>query len=242
MKFTTRFFAILLCLTLCIVPLPFSVNAVDISEENLILAIAESGLLYVTEETVNCPNITTLESAAFIGCSKLVVANFPNIQRLESSTFQRCSNLQSINAPNITFIGQNAIRECKAITSINFPYVTKMDQYGLSYNSALERVELPMLTTLETGSFSNCSKLRYVDLSSVTSMKGSGTFYGAILETLIIRSETVCTLSSTAVFNGTGIANGTGYVYVPDDLVESYKTAANWSTYADQIKPLSELQ
>ena len=37
------------------------------------------------------------------------------------------------------------------------------------------------------------------------------------------------------------IIRGTGYIYVQDNLVEQYKSATNWSTYADQIKPLSEL-
>jgi hypothetical protein len=30
-------------------------------------------------------------------------------------------------------------------------------------------------------------------------------------------------------------------IYVPDALVNSYKSASNWSTYADRIKGLSEL-
>ncbi|MBQ7983694.1 MAG: hypothetical protein IJ302_08990 [Clostridia bacterium] len=55
MKFATRFFAILLCFTLCIIPLPFSVSAADITEDNLILAVSELGLLSVTGETVSCP-------------------------------------------------------------------------------------------------------------------------------------------------------------------------------------------
>ena len=31
------------------------------------------------------------------------------------------------------------------------------------------------------------------------------------------------------------------YFYVPDNLVNDYKAATNWSTYADQIRPISEL-
>lgn len=46
----------------------------------------------------------------------------------------------------------------------------------------------------------------------------------------------------TNAFTGTKIASGTGYVYVPDELVEEYKVATNWSTFANQIKPLSELE
>ena len=40
---------------------------------------------------------------------------------------------------------------------------------------------------------------------------------------------------------GTTIEKATGYVYVPDDMVDTYKSATNWSTYASQIKGMSEL-
>jgi hypothetical protein len=59
---------------------------------------------------------------------------------------------------------------------------------------------------------------------------------------LIIRnSTTLATLGSTNAFSNTPIASGTGYIYVPDDLVDRYKQATNWSTYASQIKGISEL-
>ena len=38
----------------------------------------------------------------------------------------------------------------------------------------------------------------------------------------------------------TVIASGTGYVYVPSALVNSYKSATNWSTYADQIRAIED--
>ena len=41
------------------------------------------------------------------------------------------------------------------------------------------------------------------------------------------------------VFYGTPILNNTGYIYVPDSLVNSYKSTSDWPTYA--IKPISEL-
>ena len=47
-------------------------------------------------------------------------------------------------------------------------------------------------------------------------------------------------LNELYAFYNTPIANGTGYIYVADTLVDSYKTAENWSVYASQIKPLSE--
>ena len=38
----------------------------------------------------------------------------------------------------------------------------------------------------------------------------------------------------------TMIANGTGYIYVPAELVETYKTTSNWETYADQIRAIED--
>lgn len=69
----------------------------------------------------------------------------------------------------------------------------------------------------------------------------SKAFYGcSSLETLIIKGTNVMTCSNTDMLTNSGIAAGTGYIYVADDLVDSYKKATNWSVYADQIKPLSE--
>ena len=58
--------------------------------------------------------------------------------------------------------------------------------------------------------------------------------------TLILRSETVATLPSTSAFSSTPIASGTGYIYVPRALVDSYKAASNWSTYANQFRALED--
>lgn len=110
------------------------------------------------------------------------------------------------------------------------------------------------VNSIGTYAFRGCNKLISVDLPNVTSI---GTYVFArcfSMKTIIIRqSDSVCTLSNTNVFQNCyhilGTVNSTynptgakdGYIYVPDSLVDSYKSATNWSTYADQIKPLSEL-
>jgi hypothetical protein len=47
---------------------------------------------------------------------------------------------------------------------------------------------------------------------------------------------------TTYTFDSTQISTEEGAIYVPDESVETYKSATNWSIYADQIKPLSEYQ
>lgn len=54
-----------------------------------------------------------------------------------------------------------------------------------------------------------------------------------MLKAVIIRdTEKISTLSHTNAFGSTLISKGTGYIYVPRDLVESYQAASNWSNYA----------
>ena len=42
------------------------------------------------------------------------------------------------------------------------------------------------------------------------------------------------------VFAGTKIESGEGFIYVPDSLVNSYKTHPTWTEWANQIKPVSQ--
>ena len=74
-----------------------------------------------------------------------------------------------------------------------------------------------------------------IKLSSVTSIGGSA-FYGCnSLTTIYVgtNTSTVCKLSSTSAFkNCTALTN----IYVPASLVDNYKSATNWSNYADKIK------
>ena len=134
--------------------------------------------------------------------------------------FGDCVNLQSVDMPNVTDVKGNAFRGCSALTSVNLPKLTKVDTAGFLQCAALTRVDFPFVTRIESSGFYGCSALK----------------------TLILRSETVCVLGGTNVLQGTAIAKGTGYVYVPDALVDAYKTASNWTTHANQIKGISELE
>ena len=100
---------------------------------------------------------------------------------------------------------------------------------------------LPKVTTIYNNAFGNCSSLAKVDLTLITEIKAS-TFVGcSSLTTLILRNNSMVTLSNTNAFTNSAIANGTGYIYVPDALVDTYKADSAWSTYATQIKGISEL-
>lgn len=68
---------------------------------------------------------------------------------------------------------------------------------------------------------------------------GQNAFMNSNITSLTLSLNSVCTLSSTNAFTGTPIEAGTGMIYVPSGLVDTYKSATNWSTYADYITAIS---
>ena len=93
--------------------------------------------------------------------------------------------------------------------------------------------------------FGTCNNLKYVNMSGWTteSITNNGYMFSSCrkLEAVVIDSPSVFRLTNANALSNSGIQRGTGFVYVPDNLVDEYKSATNWTTYADQIKPLSEL-
>lgn len=90
------------------------------------------------------------------------------------------------------------------------------------------------------GSFIGCSKLEKIDFDVLEEIKDADFYQCSALSAVIIRSPAVCTLSDSNAFKSTPIASGTGYIYVPAALVDSYKAATNWSVYADQIRAIED--
>lgn len=97
------------------------------------------------------------------------------------------------------------------------------------------------VTVVYTGAFRYAALIRAEFTQSIELWNTSFSDCPSLVK-LILRSESVCTLKSTGALIRTPIESGTGYIYVPDHLVESYKTTTNWSTFANQIKPISELE
>ena len=96
--------------------------------------------------------------------------------------------------------------------------------------------------------FYNCPKLREVDLTGTGALTLLDyTFYNdSKLTDLILRSNSVATITASVgsyapftMFAQTPIIAGLGTVYVPDNLVDSYKAAANWGMCRNRIYPIS---
>lgn len=169
--------------------------------------------------SVDFPAATTIGNYAFYECKKLTNVNFSAVTTISASAFDSCFSLTSANFPEATAISNSAFNGCRGLTSVNFPAVTIIGSYVFNGCSKLTSIDFPALAAIRDGAFIDCKNLTSVVLR---------------------KTDTICTLSANFSFNNTPIKNGTGYIYVPDALVDQYKAATNWSTYAANIKPLSE--
>ena len=119
----------------------------------------------------------------------------------------------------------------------NIKMVGNRTFYGCT---SLASVSVPMATTIGQGAFYKCSSIISMDLPSANSI-GSYAFQGcSLLTCVILRNSSQMVSSSYPSFGGTPIVLGTGYIYVPSALIDSYKADSNWSKYANQFRILEE--
>ena len=185
--------------------------------------------------------ITIVGVCAFLGCQALTAIDLPNVTKIKRNAFESCKLLQTINLPKVTTFDREVFLNT-AIQQADFPLVTTMENGCFKMASKLTSANLPLITTLPADAFRN-STVRTADFASVTNINRTAFTDCTSLETLIIRTPSVCVISDISVaLRGSKIAAGTGYIYVPDNLVDSYKAATNWVTLAEQIKPISALE
>lgn len=204
-------------------------NATSIGE----YAMAECSAL----QTALVPKLATSGIHAFDNCTSLESISMPQLATVSNYMFAGCSALSSVSIPNATRINQYAFQNCKDLTSIDLNGVTNIGDYAFS-GSGIGTLEITDATSLGTY-LCQGQRTGIVDQHTTVNL-ASNRFNGAnSLCHLILRSTTMCTLTTNAL-TGTAIAAGIGWIYVPTDLVATYKAASNWSNYANQIVDISK--
>lgn len=185
--------------------------------------------------------ITTVGACAFLGCQALTAIDLPNVTQVKRNAFEACTYLQTINLPKVTAFDRGAFTN-SAIQQADFPLVTTIGDGCFRQARNLRSANLPLVTELPAEAFRE-STIQTADFSAITNINRTAFTDCRSLETLIIRTPSVCVISNISVaLRGSKIAAGTGYIYVPDNLVDSYKAATNWVALANQFKPISALE
>ena len=204
--------------------------------ENIKVNIIQNGITTLHTAGKYCPtNVDVVVSVPAGGQEELAAQ-----QAIEDSIIN--GTLNSYSNDRVTEIGNEAFSAKLSLISISCPNVKRVYNKAFCNCVSLTQVHFPALETIHDGAFSYCSTLACADFPRLEYIEMCGFECCANLTKLILRHSQVCTLGDTMSFDYTPIASGTGYIYVPDELVEQYKAATNWSVYASQIRPISELE
>ena len=182
--------------------------------------------------------VTSINSNAFRSCYSLAQITLPSsVISLGDYAFYGCYSLAQITLPSsVTRIGTSKVYDCRSLAQIMLPSgVTSIDSSAFQHCYSLASITLPSgVTSIGNYVFQNCYSLAQITLlGSVTRIGISAVSqcYG-----MAFYDFTACTavptLASTNAFYG---IPADCEIRVPAALLDEWKAATNWASYANQI-------
>lgn len=191
--------------------------------------------------SVSDESATSVRDSCFSYCKKIQEVYLPNVTSIGTSSFRGCEMLSKINIQNVETLGNYALYGSN-ITELYLPKAITINTSACSYISQLKKVTLGNVKTIDKGAFSRDINCEEIDISlneNVNSIGENAFSNNGKLSKLTIRGTALIELKSTNAFAGTAIAYRTGKIYVDPSMVETYKTATNWSNYSYAIEAIS---
>lgn len=191
--------------------------------------------------SVSDENVTSVRVFCFFACRKIQEVYLPNVTSIGQSAFKECNMLSKINIQNVETLGDNALSGCYGITELYLPKAITIGESACDSISQLKKVTLGNVKTI--GAYAlywnmNCEEID-ISLNENVDCIGAKAFYkDEKLSKLTIRGTALIPLKNTNALGGTLIASGEGKIYVDPSMVETYKTATNWSEYASVIEAI----
>lgn len=190
--------------------------------------------------SVSDENATSVRSSCFYYCGKLQEVYLPNVTFIGLSAFRGCGMLSKINIQNVETLDDSALAGCCRIIELYLPKAITIGNSACNRMTALKKVTIGNIKTIEAYAFDgniNCEEID-ISLNENVDSIGAYAFFNNKLSKLIIRGTALIPLASSNALVGTLIADGTGKIYVDPSMVDTYKTATNWSTYASVIEAI----
>ena len=193
------------------------------------------------------------------------VGTIPDFCFCGFSTF----NEQGIEFMNASIINANAFETAK-FTSINFNPDIPITIYSSAFKSVSCPINNLVIKTIYSDAFSNATNFTSAYIYSTSRISGtlfsnafrnarnlstisgyirsipSGAFYNCSqLRSLYLYNTgfniTTLTVSAYGAFYGTPIYSGSGSIYVPASLYDTYISATNWATLSDAFVSVADM-
>lgn len=213
---------------------------------------------------INCPNLIQIGKEAFRNSGVKNILNLGSIQYMED-TFYGCNIDTAIIPESVTkYLGafrrgsvtkltineENLIQlqfglplDAIGKDVINLKNVT-VSNGGALFNGGCTQVYLPKATstsqvswffTLDSNNPFHAQLVYFRDLSAIAG--GGAMFRSCTIQRVVINNTAVIPVQDQSQF----VVNNVTALYVPDEIVDSYKADEAWGAFGDKIKPISEL-
>lgn len=178
-------------------------------------------------------------TAAFLDGTIATYSN-SELTEIREKAFYHCNKLTSVDLPNVTALGADAFHTCTWLETVNIPKLAAIPYQCFYYGYSLpDKLVFPVCKSV-AGYAISYAETKILDILGGGQIESFAFYRASSFTTLILRNtETVTTLQATPSSIWADYTAVT--VYVPDNLLENYKTATNWVKMAGQIKGLSEL-
>lgn len=200
---------------------------------------------------INAPNVESIEMYAFRGCGNIQSINMPKVKTIKGNAFgYSVYSTMPKCVTNNTFPLIEGCNNGMVVFGSMFDgellYLPKMKN-GLTLedlvSNAPKYVNLPEFVDQHTSRrrmFGSNKVIQKVWLPKVTNIQYKDFNGCTAFVALILAKTTLVPLTDVNAFENSTVATGTGYIYVPSALVNEYKTATNWVTYASQIRAIED--
>lgn len=202
--------------------------------------------------------ITSIGAQAFRGMktklTSVSVEENSELTTIGQMAFQACQicEFDFSKATKLEHIGNTAFGECYKIMSYDFPESVRTIELGAFRNLRWTDVRVKEgVTTLGTvnggqGFLQGCKQITRLELPSTLSKvekNGLKMEHNADGPTyiLICKADVPPTINTEGNFLSQNNKAKLTAIYVPDDSVDSYKSANGWKNWKDKIKSMSEL-
>ena len=209
--------------------------------------------------------IAAIGSYAFYHCDSLASITIPDsVTSIGGRAFYYCYSLASITIPDsVTSISTYAFCGCYSLASIAIPdSVTSIEAQAFYYCYSLSSITIPnSITSINTYAFSSCYSLAIITIPTGVTSIGSSAFTNGYSLAIITIPTGVTSIGSYAFSTCCGVAeyhflpttpptlnNTNAFSGIPSDCVmyvpysadhsvlNTYKTASNWSDYASYMQ------
>lgn len=208
------------------------------SGKSLAAKIIDRSVTNVTAEDLK--GITSIGSYTFNSCRNLTGITIPDtITRIWDYSFN-ASGIIEIKIPDsVTEIGADCFGNCTSLKKIVLSNkLTKIGHSSFFFCSKLTEIVLPeTIELIDTNAFNQCTSLSNIIIPSNVTKINFSAFDGCTkLNTVYMKPTTPPTLGGN-VFRGTAADL---QIVVPKGTLAAYKSATNWSAYADKMVEASE--